>query len=408
MPIPHRKNSLCLNCNRQLNEEDNYCPECGQENNDKVVRFSELVKEVFGNIFAYDSQFVRSVIPFLFKPGYLTNQFLAGKRKRYIQPIKLYFATSFLFFLFYSNQFNFNINEKDLKGNVNLNINLNKKDSLHVKNEFGSIIDSLKNLGIDSTTIKDYVNKHKIKNSSKTKKSKKNENIFDQIFNDKTQKLIKDKKLNPENLLDSLKIEKSFFSLLLAKQGIKVANEGGIKEFFNYALSKLPLMMFIVMPIVALILKLLYAGIFSRTIFYLKRAFKWFFHVGTKTIHKAVQTSGINLNIIDPKGFLYQKFTYPRRYYIEHLTFTLHLHSFLFFCFVLIYFILKIELIIWRDILLWIMGLWMVIYPWISFKKVYKESFIKTGIKVFMLLNAYIISIAICFIYLLFISLLLF
>jgi len=406
MPIPHRKNSFCLNCNRQLNEKDNFCSECGQENNDKVVRFSELVKEVFGNIFAYDSQFIRSIIPFLFKPGYLTNHFLAGKRRRYIQPIKLYFATSFLFFLFYSNQFN--INEKDLNRDVNFDkINIDKKDSLEVKNVLGSI-DSLKYLGLDSTTINDYIYKDKIKSLAKTNSNKKNKSLFDQIFSDKTQKLIKDKKLNPENLLDSLKLEKGFFNILLAKQSIKVANEGGTKEFFNYAISKLPLMMFIVMPIVALILKLLYAGILSRIIYQLKKVFKWFFHIGKKTIYKAVQTSRINLNIIDPKGFLNEKFTYPRRYYIEHLTFTLHLHSFLFFCFVLINISLKIELNILRYILIWILGIWMVIYTWKSFKKVYKESSLKTSIKIYLLLNAYIISMAICFIFLLIISLLLF
>jgi hypothetical protein len=59
------------------------------------------LKDIFaevGDIVNLDSRIFRSVPPFLFKPGFLTREYLAGKRKKYMSPFRLYLLLSLLFF----------------------------------------------------------------------------------------------------------------------------------------------------------------------------------------------------------------------------------------------------------------------------------------------------------------------
>lgn len=46
-----------------------------------------------------DSRLWRTMLALLFKPGYLTAEFLAGRRVRYLPPLRLYLVLSLLFFL---------------------------------------------------------------------------------------------------------------------------------------------------------------------------------------------------------------------------------------------------------------------------------------------------------------------
>ena len=49
-----------------------------------------------------DSRLWRTLRALLFRPGYLSQQFLAGRRARYLSPFRLYFVLSVLFFLMVS------------------------------------------------------------------------------------------------------------------------------------------------------------------------------------------------------------------------------------------------------------------------------------------------------------------
>jgi hypothetical protein len=98
MLIAQRKKTYCQNCHYPLTSNYNFCPQCGQENTDKRVAFNTLVQEFFANFIAYDSRLVKTVIPFLFKPGFLTNEFNDGRRVKYMHPLRLYFIVSFFYF----------------------------------------------------------------------------------------------------------------------------------------------------------------------------------------------------------------------------------------------------------------------------------------------------------------------
>ncbi len=96
-PLPHLDH--CLNCGRPTGETDNFCPNCGQENEDETVTLKPLVADALSEMASWDSKLVRTVLPLLFRPGLLTNEFLAGRRVRYLSPLKMYLVISAVFFL---------------------------------------------------------------------------------------------------------------------------------------------------------------------------------------------------------------------------------------------------------------------------------------------------------------------
>jgi hypothetical protein len=95
-------NALCPNCHAPLHGK--FCAKCGQNQQGMDRFFLSLVAEAFDNIFSLDSRTARTLLALLFRPGFLTIEYFAGRRARYIQPLRLYFIASLLFFLFLSLQ----------------------------------------------------------------------------------------------------------------------------------------------------------------------------------------------------------------------------------------------------------------------------------------------------------------
>ena len=90
--------SPCLNCGQSLDIEFKYCHSCGQENRSKLS-FRDLMADLLDELFTYDSKFFNSILPLMTKPGYLTNEFNAGKRKKYVPPLRIYIVASILLFV---------------------------------------------------------------------------------------------------------------------------------------------------------------------------------------------------------------------------------------------------------------------------------------------------------------------
>ena len=90
---------ICKNCNTKLEVGFKYCPNCGQEHKDKVVHFRQFILDFLGDYFTFDSLIIRSVKPLLFNPGFLTKEFIAGRRVRYIPPLRMFVFISIIFFL---------------------------------------------------------------------------------------------------------------------------------------------------------------------------------------------------------------------------------------------------------------------------------------------------------------------
>ncbi len=90
---------ICKNCEIKLEKDFKFCPNCGQEHKDKVVHFKQFILDFLGDYFTFDSLIIRSVKPLLFNPGFLTNEFLAGRRVRYIPPLRMFIFISIIFVL---------------------------------------------------------------------------------------------------------------------------------------------------------------------------------------------------------------------------------------------------------------------------------------------------------------------
>src|SRR6266446_10713143 len=92
----HRVLTQCENCGAQLS--GNYCAQCGQGAVDYRRSFRHVVADVLESFLNWDSKFFTTIALLVLKPWRLTNEFLAGKRVRYVNPLRLYLLASILFF----------------------------------------------------------------------------------------------------------------------------------------------------------------------------------------------------------------------------------------------------------------------------------------------------------------------
>jgi hypothetical protein len=87
----------CKNCDAVL--LGRFCAHCSQAANVHVPTTMELVHELLEGLTHSDSRLWRTLTTLWFKPGKLTQEFVAGRRVAYLPPFRLYLILSILFFL---------------------------------------------------------------------------------------------------------------------------------------------------------------------------------------------------------------------------------------------------------------------------------------------------------------------
>jgi hypothetical protein len=90
----------CRNCGGALSPDMAFCPHCGQETRLHPPSATEFVHEFASHYVALEGALWRTLKLLLFKPGALTQEYLRGRRRHYVLPLRLYISASFLFFLF--------------------------------------------------------------------------------------------------------------------------------------------------------------------------------------------------------------------------------------------------------------------------------------------------------------------
>ena len=301
-----RKTVRCLNCGHTLGEVYNYCPHCGQENNDNNVSFGTFVQEFFANYLSFDTRIGRSIAPFFFKPGFLTNQFNAGKRMKYVHPLRLYVIVSVLFFFLASLLTKQSLQEASLDDIVNFDESSVADDSVDNPNK--DVWPRIRRILEDET-------------------------LTDQQALDSLQRSQSDTVLEETELLDSSWMLKTGF------HQVRRVVQRDVDVFLAYLIQNLPFVMFALIPLFALLLKLFY---------WRKRR---------------------------------------QMLYVQHLVHSLHLHAFSFIAgalLMLVYVLFSVPGY-WEDevqlILLFIIG----VYIFISFMRVYQQSWYKTLLKISIL-----------------------
>jgi hypothetical protein len=89
--------SSCKNCGTPL--EARYCHECGQRDIDLQRPLPELLGEALRETLDVDGRLARTLWTLLRRPGLVTSEYLAGRRRHYSPPFRLYLVISLLFFL---------------------------------------------------------------------------------------------------------------------------------------------------------------------------------------------------------------------------------------------------------------------------------------------------------------------
>jgi hypothetical protein len=86
----------CENCGSQLSGK--YCSVCGQPAIDYRRSFRHVIVDVLDSFLNWDSKFFATIGLLITRPWRLTNEFLSGRRVRYLHPGRLYLLASILFF----------------------------------------------------------------------------------------------------------------------------------------------------------------------------------------------------------------------------------------------------------------------------------------------------------------------
>jgi hypothetical protein len=92
-----RAEKNCLNCGTTV--VGRFCHVCGQENVVPKESFGKLVIHFFYDITHFDSKFFDTLRYLLFRPGFLSTEYIRGRRAGYLNPVKMYVFTSAIFFL---------------------------------------------------------------------------------------------------------------------------------------------------------------------------------------------------------------------------------------------------------------------------------------------------------------------
>ena len=86
----------CENCEAPM--AGPFCAQCGQAAVDYRRSFRHVIVDILDSFLNWDSKFFATIGWLIARPWHLTNQFLAGRRVRYVHPLRLYLLVSILFF----------------------------------------------------------------------------------------------------------------------------------------------------------------------------------------------------------------------------------------------------------------------------------------------------------------------
>ncbi len=119
----------CENCGAEL--QGHWCAQCGQAAVEYRRSFRYVVADLLNEFLNWDSKFFTTIALLILKPWRLTNEFLAGKRVRYVNPLRLYLLASILFFFavnYGAKGINFDASKLGPKDRADLEAELKKED----------------------------------------------------------------------------------------------------------------------------------------------------------------------------------------------------------------------------------------------------------------------------------------
>jgi len=338
--------NICLNCNTAFAKGAKYCSTCSQKTRSGKVTVREYLAEFFNEVFNLNSKLFKTLGALLI-PGKLTKEYFLGKRKSYAPPIRLFLVMLIIFFGVESYMESMKIEDNVLEFGTR-------------KKARQEMIDRVDNISIEV--------KEKYANRDTDLIDTLNVWFKDMNYSRKTHSFVKYNHKKGE--LESVEIPvQDITSLSEEEFNTKYGFHSGLNQFLSKQRRKLALDIssfgrFVVgsMTWLAFLLLPLLAGLFK--LFYRKQDF----------------------------------------YFVEHLVFLFHVHSFTFF----------LALFIWLGTSNNLTGLNIILvvaimlYWLFSLKNVYQESWGKTIFKSGLILFSYLITFVVLMLIFIFLSFLLF
>jgi len=345
-PTSTHRRRKCPNCYYPLPHFGTFCAYCGQKYTDGKVTFGNLVSDFFSGILNIENRLWQT-LGALLVPGKLTKAFFKGQQRRYVTPLRLFFITALIFFASITywgqklsstfveeatqeqrreNYFSLFLEELRLAADT-------LEQQLPAYPDAPQVLDSLYQRlhgtvpdSVDIGIVIRLDTAHQDINSFPIAKK--------DIAN-----------MSPDSLVIAYAKERTYLERLILRQNLRLQQQG--ESFLEYVGSKMVWMMLLMMPVLALILKLLYIR-------------------------------------------------HRQYYYVEHLIFSFHTHAFL-FSFLTVAFLLEYAFAFFSAPPSWLPnGLsdalkvlligGIPLYFYLSMLQVYGQSKIKTFLK-FVLLN---------------------
>lgn len=332
----------CKNCEKAYEDSFQFCPHCGQKTDDELT-MGVLFYNTISNYFSFDARFFKSYLPLMLRPGYLANKFIEGKRLLYLHPAQMYLFISVVFFFLFSIITRDAIQEFDTD----------------LKKGF----DSTKAV-LDTIQSKPLLDSVQVQELSKTLK---NNNIgLDVKSYQEMDSLITSNKDNPvvhsdfnfgEKNIDSLiaagapdpvilkamglNDDAGAFKKKLYRQALKFYKQRSGGSILQAFFDSIPIAMFILLPIFALLLKLFYfkKGRFAHHLVFTFYFFSFLFMVFSILIlgNLIFQLSSFIMGMVMLSTFFYLMFAvknfYKQGYFLSFIKSSLV--SFLFLSFVI-------------------------------------------------------------------------
>ena len=152
----YRAETNCLNCGAEVTGK--FCSKCGQENIETRENIFHLVGHFVSDYLHFDSKFFRSLIPLFTKPGFLTKKYWEGKRVHYIHPLRLFFFITIFFMI--STTYFYNKFGHRVKGAIKPDKLLVKYDSTFIATHADTFKIYEKEWGDTAVTVKDLKDFH--------------------------------------------------------------------------------------------------------------------------------------------------------------------------------------------------------------------------------------------------------
>jgi hypothetical protein len=283
--------NTCPNCGSSQIAE--YCAHCGQQVADVRMSVGRLFRDVLEDQFSLNSTLPRTLYSLFFKPGHLTREYFDLRIARYIPPFRLYLISTLLFFVLASF--------------------LTSRASFRMDVEAQAAADSIR--------------------AEQARRSQQRDTSGLQV---RTQRRsngrfgIQVTSADSVNWLDSVSVNlgnERLNQMMRAKLNTlgRFPPSEAMRRLAVSSLQQVPKIMFLMLPVYALLLKILYF--------------------------------------------------FKKRYYVEHFVFALHVHAFMFLLFFVAMVLKKLDVV--QALLFAVVPIYMLI----AMKRVYQQGWIMTTMK---------------------------